>query len=558
MAKHIGLNNPVALKVLHAHLVAAEENVERFRREAEATSRLRHNAIAGVFDFGVLPDGRPYMVMEYLSGVSLADLLEAEGKLPVERVVPLFVECADALRYAHRKGLLHRDIKPDNIFVSRDIDGFEHAKLLDFGLAKIVFGDEGVPVNSLTESGTTLGTPWYMSPEQCQALPLDGRSDIYSLAYSLYEALNGKRAFPGTTHYDAMHAHLHKKPPPLNQPEQVPVVPPALEGAILRALSKSPNDRFMTADEFRLALIAAVPDLQATATLSPAVAPSAIPAASDAATRTATQEQTPKNVAKLSGGAKKAKRGRSSVATLIAVVASVLLLGVSAGFIWYAKSQSANKASGASKVTVSDSEADPGALMKGAPSGVPTGGGVTPPVVSSTQSARFQSTKPLKGSRATTAAPRGAVYLPPPSQEVVISTDVDTTRKQQEQQRLQNLESEITRLREEVARKSGTATATAETIQFPESSLPKNVHYLPVESTSGKTATSTTQTSEQPEESTVTNPAPPAGFPPLPPAGRRGLPGGPGGPGFPPPGYPGHVPPPGYPLPPGMGPDQPH
>lgn len=259
MAKHTKLNNPVAIKVLHPHLIANNEIIARFEREAEATSRLKHSAIASVHDIGCLEDGRPYMVMEYLSGASLADVIEHDGALAVDRAVPLFVECCEALRYAHKKGLLHRDIKPDNIFITRDLDGVEHAKLLDFGLAKLVYGEDGSSIaGSLTESGIALGTPWYMSPEQCQAKPLDGRTDIYSLAYSLYEALAGRRPFPGRTHYEAMDAHLHAKVPPLNEPEQPPIVPVALEFAIMKALSKAPNDRFSTADELRDALVATV------------------------------------------------------------------------------------------------------------------------------------------------------------------------------------------------------------------------------------------------------------------------------------------------------------
>ncbi|HEY9793027.1 MAG TPA: serine/threonine-protein kinase [Candidatus Obscuribacterales bacterium] len=265
MAKHVELNNPVAIKVLHGHFVSSDEVVTRFRREATATSRLRHNSIASVFDFGMLEDGRPYMVMEYLSGESLGNLIANEGPLSTERALSLFIECCDALRYAHRKGLLHRDIKPDNIFIVRDMDSDEHAKLLDFGLAKILYGDDGARMNSLTGSGMMLGTPWYMSPEQCQALPLDGRSDIYSLAYSLYETLCGHRPFGGATQYETMHNHMHAKVPPINEPEKPPVVPAELEKCIIRALAKSPNDRFSTADEFKDALMSCLPAASAAA-----------------------------------------------------------------------------------------------------------------------------------------------------------------------------------------------------------------------------------------------------------------------------------------------------
>ena len=330
MAKHTKLNNPVALKVLHPHLIANNEIIARFEREAEATSRLKHSAIASVHDIGCLADGRPYMVMEYLSGASLADVIEQEGALPVERIVPLFVECCEALRYAHKKGLLHRDIKPDNIFITRDLDGVEHAKLLDFGLAKLVYGDDGASINgSLTESGIALGTPWYMSPEQCQAKPLDGRSDIYSLAYSLYEALAGHRPFPGRTHYEAMNAHLHAKVPPLNEPERPPLVPGALESAILKALSKAPNDRFSTADEFRDALVATVESSSALTRGTPQRAPIQLQ-------RQTLSAAPPKVAVPLASSTKQRKAGDSDREAVVAAVAVLAVVGVAlGGMMWW-------------------------------------------------------------------------------------------------------------------------------------------------------------------------------------------------------------------------------
>jgi serine/threonine-protein kinase len=340
MAKHTKLNNPVALKVLHPHLISNSEIIARFEREAEATSRLKHNAIASVHDIGCLEDGRPYMVMEYLSGSSLADLIELEGALTVERAVPLFVECCEALRYAHKKGLLHRDIKPDNIFITRDLDGGEHAKLLDFGLAKLVFGDDGNSlVNSLTESGIALGTPWYMSPEQCQAKPLDGRTDIYSLAYSLYEALAGRRPFPGRTHYEAMNAHLHTKVPRLNEEGQPPVVPEGLEAAILKALSKAPNDRFSTADEFRDALVATVPSASSLVRGTPQRAPLQLQQA------TLSGPAPGQKVAARRAPSASSKKANSDKETVIAAGAVLLAVGLAVGGLtWWHNSQTAKHA----------------------------------------------------------------------------------------------------------------------------------------------------------------------------------------------------------------------
>lgn len=342
MAKHTKLNNPVALKVLHSHYISNTQVVQRFEREAEATSRLNHNAIAGVHDIGLLPDGRPFMVMEYLQGLSLADLIEQEGALPYERVTPLFVECCDALRYAHKQGLLHRDIKPDNIFVVRDIDGVEHAKLLDFGLAKLVFGEDMSIVSGLTESGVALGTPWYMSPEQCQAKPLDGRTDIYSLGFSLYEALAGRRPFSGRTHYEAMSAHLHSRVPPLNDPNKDPIVPKALEDAILRSLAKGPNDRFTTAEEFRDALAATVPG-GAYLSRTPAQAPSQLRAETLSPAMTTSTKQKSGQKSGQKSTQKKAAAQKTAILSSIAAVAVIAL--IAGGAVWYQSGLNTKKTS---------------------------------------------------------------------------------------------------------------------------------------------------------------------------------------------------------------------
>jgi serine/threonine-protein kinase len=289
LARHLSLNNMVALKVLHGHLVSEEENIVRFKREAEATCRLRQSNIASVFDFGVLPDGRPYMVMEHLQGSSLATLLESEGAMEPARCIPLFMECCDALHYAHSRGLLHRDIKPDNIFVTRDIDGQEHVKLLDFGLSKALFGEQ-MDVSSLTGSGYALGTPWYMSPEQCTSSPLDGRCDIYSLACTMYETLSGKRPVNGKNLYETLHAHLHEIPPPINCDPLHPKIPPALEAVVMRGLAKNPDDRFASARDYKQAIEAAmtrtaasvVPSTRAANVYSVAPAPASAPGGSAA------------------------------------------------------------------------------------------------------------------------------------------------------------------------------------------------------------------------------------------------------------------------------------
>jgi serine/threonine-protein kinase len=249
--RHEGLKKDIVLKVLHSHLIKNRDTVTRFQREAEAASHLTHTGIVFVSDYGVLEDGRPYMAMEYLAGQSLSDMIGMRGALNWQRVVPLFVQAAEALVYAHRKGVLHRDLKPSNVFVS-DQDGVEQVKILDFGLAKFVGEDH--PNESLTATGTAIGTPAYMSPEQCRGLPLDGRSDIYSFGYLMYEVLTGSKAFSVSGLYEIMRAHTSDVPPSFDSLNRGLEIPRSLELIVMRSLAKEPNDRFADADELAKAL----------------------------------------------------------------------------------------------------------------------------------------------------------------------------------------------------------------------------------------------------------------------------------------------------------------
>ena len=324
MAESATSDQPVALKVLHMHLLGDRETVARFQREADAASRLRHGAMASVYDVGILADGRPFMVMEYLCGQTLADIIKGDGPVPYARALPWFIECCTALQYAHENGMLHRDIKPDNIFVMRGDNGLERAKLLDFGLAKLVQADGDAPLNALTDNGIAMGTPWYMSPEQCAAKALDARTDIYSLAYSLYEAIAGKRPFPGRTHYEAMNAHLHAKLPSLNREYCDPVVPNILDEAIQRACAKSLDERFSSAVELGEQLRKAL-DESATST----------------ATRLRTELELTREVAGTAGAVEPPGRTtwrrkhakRNSTLVFVAVVASLVALVSTAGGI---------------------------------------------------------------------------------------------------------------------------------------------------------------------------------------------------------------------------------
>ena len=258
LAHDLRHDRPVALKVLHPER-AATLGPERFQREIRAAARLQHPHILSVHDSGELPGNavRPPMLwfaMPFVDGESLRDRLAREKQLPVEDAVQIAREAADGLEYAHRQGVIHRDVKPENILLA---DG--HALVADFGIAKAAADGrtEGrtngrVDVR-LTETGTTLGTPAYMSPEQAAGEDaLDGRSDQYSLACVLWEMLAGEPPFSGPTAGVMLARRFTETPRPLRLVRET--VPEGVERAVARALSRSPADRFASAAEFGLAL----------------------------------------------------------------------------------------------------------------------------------------------------------------------------------------------------------------------------------------------------------------------------------------------------------------
>lgn len=238
------LNRVVALKVLLPYFARDVEFERRFQHEANALARLRHPNIVQMYEYGEA-DGLAYLVVEYVGERSLADIL-AEGKpLDVDYAIEIVRQVGEALSYVHRMGIIHRDIKPSNILVSRD----GRVLVSDFGLGK------AAGAISLTEIGTIVGTPEYMSPEQAKGERLDARSDIYSLGLVLYELLTGRPSFSGETPWELLHETIYQAPPPLRRFN--PTVSPAVERAVLKALAKKPNQRYQTVDELVAALVEA-------------------------------------------------------------------------------------------------------------------------------------------------------------------------------------------------------------------------------------------------------------------------------------------------------------
>ncbi|MEW6208312.1 MAG: bifunctional serine/threonine-protein kinase/formylglycine-generating enzyme family protein [Acidobacteriota bacterium] len=238
-ATHVYLNQTVAVKVLHHHLSSDEVALERFRREARAAAQIHHpNAIA-VTDFGVTQEtGMAYLVMEFLEGVELRQKLYNDKKLGFEEVFHIAQQTCAALEAAHARGIIHRDLKPDNIWLLPSQDGIPRVRVIDFGIAKLRASAE---VSQLTKQGMLIGTPFYMSPEQCRGEELDTRSDIYSLGVIIYEMLTGNVPFQSSTPIGVLLKHVNEVPPPMYQSR--PDIPASVEEVVLRALKKRSEER---------------------------------------------------------------------------------------------------------------------------------------------------------------------------------------------------------------------------------------------------------------------------------------------------------------------------
>ena len=238
---HVLMDKTVAIKVLRPSLAADEKIVARFSREARAASRISHPNALTVTDFGEDDSGHVFLVMEFLSGRTLKQLIRDEGPLPLPRVVDITRQIADALNAAHQQGVVHRDLKSDNIMLV-DTMGGDHAKVLDFGIAKINEADGQIDTN-LTAPNLVIGTPQYMSPEQCaQDSEIDARSDIYSLGVILYEMLVGHVPFSGESPTMVMMKHLQEVVPSVLDERND--VPPAVGRVVARAMAKVRDNRY--------------------------------------------------------------------------------------------------------------------------------------------------------------------------------------------------------------------------------------------------------------------------------------------------------------------------
>jgi serine/threonine protein kinase/ketosteroid isomerase-like protein len=261
-ARRVLIGDEVAVKVLHAKFVNDDTLVERFRREARAAAQLQHPNVVTIHDYGEARgrEGFAYIVMELVRGESLRDLLRREGKLDARHAVSLMRDVCAGVAAAHRRGIVHRDLKPDNVIVlpADEDNAHERVKVVDFGIAKL---RDMAADNTLTEAGAMVGTPFYMSPEQCKGESLDARADVYSLGALLHEMLAGAPPFTAPTLTGIIIQHISHPPPPIPQDLRVP---PPLQAAIARALSKDPDSRQSDAGELSREIQSALNEANAT------------------------------------------------------------------------------------------------------------------------------------------------------------------------------------------------------------------------------------------------------------------------------------------------------
>jgi len=248
LVRHETLGKKCALKVIPPNKVT-DIGWQRFQLEAKAVAKLEHVNLVKVTDLGIHDDSMPFYAMDYIQGSTLEDILLQYGRIPMDKVLEIFIQVSDGLHCAHRNGLLHRDIKPANILVTQTSDNKTLAKVLDFGLVKRTKADRDT--QSLTDVGDVFGSPNYMSPEQCRDEKLDERSDMYSLRCTLYECLTGRPPFFSNVPAAIFFAHLESEPPTLASVVGENLFPPALEAVVTKLLHKDPNARYQSLQDLR-------------------------------------------------------------------------------------------------------------------------------------------------------------------------------------------------------------------------------------------------------------------------------------------------------------------
>ncbi|HEY9676904.1 MAG TPA: serine/threonine-protein kinase [Drouetiella sp.] len=247
-ARHKVLERPVAVKILYEDLKGNENSFLRFQREAQAASSLNHPNIVTIFDFGLQDNSYPYLVMDYLQGENLKDLIQRQGRVPLDRAFPILMQIADALSHAHTKGILHRDIKPDNIILQQSNVSKDIVKIVDFGIAKKINERKN---EKLTMEGQVVGTPAFMSPEQILNGHLDARSDIYAFGVLTFNLVTGVLPIIGRTPVETMSNHVSAEPLTLAQACPGVAFPSLLQDFLKKIMKKFPDERHKTMEDVK-------------------------------------------------------------------------------------------------------------------------------------------------------------------------------------------------------------------------------------------------------------------------------------------------------------------
>jgi Flp pilus assembly protein TadD len=254
LAEHVKMGRQSAVKVMHSAMVHDADAIGRFNREAANASRIDHPNVAGIYDFGETPEGLVYLAMQYVEGETLTQMVRANGALPPVRAAEITRQAAEGLHAAHGMGIVHRDLKPDNIMVTKDADGLDCVKVVDFGIAKAA----GNASQKVTRTGTVVGTPEYMSPEQLAGEEVDARSDLYSLALVAFNMLTGDLPFPAVSTQTSMIMRLTDKPKSLAEMKPDVAWPAEVQAVMSKALEREASERYATTREFGRALHAAI------------------------------------------------------------------------------------------------------------------------------------------------------------------------------------------------------------------------------------------------------------------------------------------------------------
>ena len=348
-ATHLTLDRVVAVKVINPEFVMNADVMQRFTREARLMAKLRHPRAAMIYDSGTLPDGRLFIVMEYVEGVTLADILKRDGKLPYKKAVDIAVSVCDVLSEAHSLGIIHRDLKPANIMLNN-----QGVFVLDFGIAKMLNRDNAESMRlSMTGNGLLVGTPFYMSPEQCLGEPVDARSDLYAMGALLFEMIAGRPPFDDEILSAIIIKHAMVDAPKIE--EFAPDVPPALAEVVNRLLSKKPENRPENAAATKSLLLQSVSGAASAPSLdlnmpAPNTAENIRPLTQQM--NAVTASQMPKSVADRpapnTNQNVKEKKGAGGLMIAAASAAAVILIGVLAigGYFFFKPGADPNAAKG--------------------------------------------------------------------------------------------------------------------------------------------------------------------------------------------------------------------